>query len=167
MRKLIRKAQKGDGEAFIELMELHKENMYKVACSYLRSEADIADVMQQTILDSFEKIGTLEQPRYFKTWLIRILINNCNDMLRESKKVLPMDEIREMEWENPQTDLMEFLDTLDSLDEKYRTILILYYVEGFKIREIAQLLKINESTVNSRLQRGRSCYREVLEHSIG
>lgn len=167
MQGLVKKAQKGDGEAFIQLMEEQKENMYKVARSFLSCEADIADVMQQTILDCFEKIKTLKQPKYFKTWMTKILINNCNDVIRSNKKVQLVDDFKDLQWESPREDLMEFLDTLDGIEEKYRTVLILYYVEGFKIKEIAQLLDMKESTVNSRLQRGRQSYKEVLQNAIG
>lgn len=164
MQNLVKKAQKGDAEAFIALMDGQKKNMYKVARSYLRCEADVADAMQQTILDCFEKIRTLRQPQYFKTWMTKILINNCNDIVRNSKRTQPMDELMDIQWENPAEDLTEFLETLKTLDEKYRTVLILYYVEGFQINEIAQILDMNESTVNSRLQRGRKSYKELILH---
>lgn len=166
MKSLVQKAKRGDSEAFIELMESQKESMYKVARSYLNCEADIADAMQQTILDCFEKLDTLRQPRYFKTWLIRILINNCNTILRENKRTQPLYYMEELESENPKTDLLEFLDLLDRVDEKYRTVLILYYVEGLKIKEIAEILNCNENTVNSQLRRGRMCYKTIWEKSV-
>lgn len=164
MLNLVKQAQKGDSEAFVQLMEGQKQNMYKVARSYLKCEDDVADAMQQTILDCFEKLHTLRQPRFFKTWMTKILINNCNDIVRRSKRIQPMEELKEIQWEDRSQDLMEFLDTLDSIDEKYRTILILYYVEEFQINEIARILDMNVSTVNSRLQRGRKCYKETVLH---
>jgi len=166
LRSLVKKAQQQDAEAFIQLMEMHKESMYKIAHSYLKRDADIADVMQETILDCFEKIQTLKDPNYFKTWLIRILINNCNDIIRKESKVCLLEHYEGLEIEAVAEDLTEFRELLNSLDEKYRTILILYYVEGYRIREIAGLLDMNESTVNSRLRRSRMMLKKELHNVI-
>lgn len=166
MRSLVKKAQQQDAEAFIQLMEMHKESMYKIAHSYLKRDADIADAMQETILDCFEKIQTLKDPKYFKTWLIRILINNCNDIIRKESKVCLLEHYEGLEIEAVAEDLTEFRELLNSIDEKYRTILILYYVEGYRIREIAGLLDMNESTVNSRLRRSRMMLKKELHNVI-
>jgi len=166
LRSLVKKAQQQDAEAFIQLMEMHKESMYKIAHSYLKRDADIADAMQETILDCFEKIQTLKDPKYFKTWLIRILINNCNDIIRKESKVCLLEHYEGLEIEAVAEDLTEFRELLNSIDEKYRTILILYYVEGYRIREIAGLLDMNESTVNSRLRRSRMMLKKELHNVI-
>jgi len=166
LRSLVKKAQQQDAEAFIQLMEMHKESMYKIAHSYLKRDADIADAMQETILDCFEKIQTLKDPNYFKTWLIRILINNCNDIIRKESKVCLLEHYEGLEIEAVAEDLTEFRELLNSIDEKYRTILILYYVEGYRIREIAGLLDMNESTVNSRLRRSRMMLKKELHNVI-
>ena len=86
MINLVKKAQENDAEAFIHLMELNKVNMYKIAKSYLHNEEDAADAVADTILTCFEKIQSLREPKYFKTWMIRILINTCNDMLKQKNK---------------------------------------------------------------------------------
>lgn len=155
MRFLIKRARKRDKAAFVELIEQQKTAMYKIAGSYLRSEDDIADAIQDTVLACYEKIGSLQNDRYFKTWLTRILINKCMDVLRRGNKEYPFAEVPEcgescMELEN-----YEFYELLNSLDEKYRIILVLYYAEGFKIREIAQILELEENTVKTRLSRAR------------
>ena len=75
---LAYRAKKGDADAFVKLMEENKMAMYKVAKSYLRNEEDVADAMSETVLAAFEHIKELRRPEYFKTWLIRILINQCN-----------------------------------------------------------------------------------------
>ena len=78
---LIRKAKKGDADAFCRLMELETQNMYKIARAYLKNDEDAADAISDTILTCFEKLHTLQNNRYFKTWLIRILINKCKDII--------------------------------------------------------------------------------------
>ena len=76
MEKLVKKAKKGDAEAFITLMEQNKQTMKRVAYAYLGNEEDVADALQETILAAFEKLDTLKKPEFFRTWLTRILINN-------------------------------------------------------------------------------------------
>lgn len=66
MNDLIKKAKQGDADAFVALMEQQKQSMYKVARSYLHREEDIADVIQDTILDCFEKIGQLKNNHFFQ-----------------------------------------------------------------------------------------------------
>ena len=81
MDTLIRKAKRQDADAFCQLMELHMQSMYKVAKAYLKNDEDVADAIQDTILTCYEKLQTLRQNRYFKTWMTRILINKCKDIL--------------------------------------------------------------------------------------
>ena len=158
---LVKRAQRGDTDAFIRLMEKHKLPLYKIAKSYLRNEEDIADVMQDTILSAYEHIKELRQALYFKTWLTRILINHCTDVVRRQKRTVSMEQAEEQAGTWIESDY-EFYDLLRELPEKDRSIFILYYGEGFNIREIAELLEWNENTVKSRLQRGRKKLEQVL-----
>ena len=82
MNDIIKKAQHGDKQAFSQLVHLHMQTMYKTAWAYLGNDEDAADVIQETILACYEKLDTLRHPRYFKTWLTRILINKCKDFLK-------------------------------------------------------------------------------------
>lgn len=86
MTDLIKKAIYGDADAFLELMDVNSLAMYKVAKGILGNDDDVADAVQNTILTCFEKLNTLKKPRYFKTWMIRILINECNKILSHYKK---------------------------------------------------------------------------------
>lgn len=166
MIKLVKRAQENDAEAFIQLMELCKVNMYKVAKAYLHNEEDAADAVADTILTCFEKIQDLRQPKYFKTWMIRILINTCNDMIKQRRRDCPIEEYLEIPVEDRERQNVEFLETLNKIDEKYRIVLVLYYVEGFSIKEIAKLLDMKEVTVKARLQRGRKRYAEQIDIKI-
>ena len=107
-----------DKDAFCQLIRLYTPNMYKVAKAILKNDEDAADAIQETVLTCWEKINTLQKDNYFKTWLIRILINHCNTIYRQKSRIL-------------------------------------YYVEGFKIREIAEILQLNEKTVSGRLASAR------------
>lgn len=163
MEELIRRARAGDGGAFVELMESQKSTMYKVARSYLHNDADAADAVSETVLACFEKLDTLRQPQYFRTWLVRILIRKCQDMLRERKRSVPLEEIAEAGQEEPGHARVEFLALLDSLDEKYRTVLLLYYGEGFSVGEIARAMGLKVDTVKTRLKRARAGFKMIYE----
>ena len=158
---LVKRAQREDVGAFVELMEKYKTALYKVAKSYLGSEDDIADVMQDTVLAAYEHIKELKNASYFKTWLTRILINQCKDFLRQQKKYVVSDKIAEASYEMPENN-REFYELIKELPEDYRMIFLLYYGEGFKTNEIAQILDVNENTVKSRLRRGRDRLKQVL-----
>ncbi len=161
---LVKRAQRGDTEAFIRLMDRHRLSLYKVAKSYLKNEEDIADVMQDTILSAYEHLKDLKQAAYYKTWITRILINHCIDLLNEQRRSIPasLDEILEGHSRDYPADDQGFYDLLSELPEEIRPIFLLYYGEGFRTREIAEILDLNENTVKSRLKRGR----QKLKRSI-
>ena len=113
MKELAEKAIHGDVDAFLELMDRNSLSMYKVARGILNQDDDVADAIQDTILKCFEKIRTLKNPEYFKTWMIRILINECNQILRHYQRVRLPGEFQEA-GDNPDA----FTVVLDANGEK-------------------------------------------------
>lgn len=155
MNTLVRRAKRGDTDAFVQLITQYTSDMYKVARGILNNNEDVADAIQNTVLICFEKIETLKQPRYFKTWMIRILINECNQIIRKYGNQCLLEEFPEIPDKDTSIEYVEFQQLMGALDEKYRLILILYYAEGFKVSEIAKMLDLKEGTVKTRLYRGR------------
>lgn len=155
MQVLIEKAVNGDVESFLELMDQNMLAMYKVARAILNSDDDAADAIQDTILSCFEKLHTLRNQKYFKTWMTRILINHCNHILRHRRREDLPGEIPEIMRQDMSFAEFEFQEMLRLVDEKCRLVLVLYYQEGFKIPEIAELLEMNKNTVKTRLARAR------------
>lgn len=164
MELLVKKAKRGDAEAFISLIEQNKQSMYKVARGFLDNPEDVADAMSETVLDCYEKIGSLRQNAYFKTWMIRILINNCKDILGKQKRSVSMEEVPEPE---SRTDNggREFKELIEPLNARDRSIFTLFYVYGMKVREIAAYMDMKETTVATRLKRGREALREEMAGS--
>lgn len=161
MIHLVEQSILGDADAFLELMEKNSLAMYKVARGILNNDEDVADAVQDTILICFEKIHTLKKPEYFKTWMIRILINECTKILRHYRDISMEEVMPEIPHKDISIEEFEFKEMLNLVDEKYRIILILYYVEGFRISEIAEILQLNENTVKTRLARSRVQIKEV------
>lgn len=155
MESLIKRAQVRDADAFTELMQSQMRNMYKTAHAILWNDEDAADAISDTILTCWEKIGQLKKAEFFRTWMTRILINKCNDILRRKKREYPMEEVREAFGDSPEYDNIEWVEMMKSLDEKYRLVMILYYVNGLATADISSILHIPDSTVRTRLSRGR------------
>ena len=157
IEQLVRRAKKRDPDAFTELMQLHEKDMYRTASAILPQDADIADAIQETILTVWEKIDTLQKNRYFKTWMIRILINKCKDILRSGRRMICVEELPEQAAKDTveAEANLEWKEALWGLDEKYRLIVVLFYAEGLRTAEIGKLLQLPDSTVRTRLARGR------------
>lgn len=158
---LLKRAKEKDSEAFEILMRNELSSMYRVAASILQNDEDVADAVQETLLICWEKIGTLKNDSFFKTWLTRILINQCNDILRKRKPTVSIDEIQEISVLDSY-DNREWKEITKLLDEKYRTVIELFYVEELSTREIAKALKLSEANVRIRLSRGRKQLKELL-----
>nr|WP_300823756.1 sigma-70 family RNA polymerase sigma factor [uncultured Schaedlerella sp.] len=87
-RNLIKRAKQGDKDAFLKLMNAQMQTMYKLAWTYLKNEDDVADIVQDTILTCFEKLPTLREEKYFKTWMMKIVINHCKNLLKKEKRTI-------------------------------------------------------------------------------
>jgi RNA polymerase sigma-70 factor (ECF subfamily) len=152
---LVCRAKKRDPDAFTLLMDGQVQGMYKIAISILKNDEDAADAIQETILTCWEKLDTLKENRYFKTWMTRILINHCYTILKQNSKSVCMEELPETPTEFDSHDF-EWQEALSTLNDNYRLIVVLYYAQGFKTKEIAGILKIPENTVRTRLDRARA-----------
>lgn len=146
-----------------------ERQLYSTAKTILADDHDCADAIQETIVKAFSKIGTLRNDKYAKTWLIRILINECYTFLRKSSKLVPMEGMSEMAEINSDknADYSELYKALNSLKEELRLPVILYYIEDFNIKEIAQILEISEGAVQKRLARARGKLKRDLQEGEG
>lgn len=147
----------------VQIMDM-KKTLYHVACGILRSEADREDAVQECILKAWEKRDSLKNDGAFRAWVTRILINECYDICRRSSKVIVMDELPEIA--APEMDNRDLRDAINKLEDIYRLPIILFYVEGFSIREVARILQIPEGTVKSRLHAGRGKLRILLGEEV-
>ena len=151
-----------DKEEFTRAVLEYESTLYRVAKSMLGSEADCADAAQNALLRAWEKQHTLRDTAYFKTWLTRILINECRAILRQRARYAPL-EAEIAEGEIAPEGGGELYEAVMGLDEKYRLPVVLHYIEGFKTAEIAAMLRLPEGTVKTRLRRAREILREELE----
>ena len=155
MEGLVRNAMKQHKASFTQLIDAHLQAMYKTAYAMLANDQDVADAIQDAILACWEKIGQLEEPKYFKTWMTRILINKCNDILRAKKKFVLVETIPEVSAPDQAFASLEWGEIMNVLSQKEQIVVTLYYSEGFKTTEIARMLDITETAVRNRLARAR------------
>lgn len=146
-----------------------EKQLYSTAKTILYNDQDCADAIQETIVKAFSKFETLRNDKYARTWLIRILINECYTLLRKSSKLVFLEETREMTevGVDKDTDYSDLYRAVNSLKAELRLPVILYYVEDFNIKEIAQILEITEGAVQKRLARARGKLRHDLQESEG
>ena len=145
-----------------------ERQLYSTAKTILYSDQDCADAIQDTIVKAFSKIDTLKNDKYARTWLVRILINECYSILRKSSKLVSLEEMNDKGADKEaekRADYAELYRAVNSLKEELRLPVILYYIEDFNIREIAQILDITEGAVQKRLARARGKLRMNLQES--
>ena len=161
MEALVTAAKNGDKEAFVQLIRMNKQSMYKVAWVYLRDEQDIADALQNTILSCYEKIHGLREAKYFKTWIIRILINECKDILGQRNHGTELENFAEGVY-CEELNVCEWKQLLLCLDEESQKIVELYYFDEFSVKEIGTILEMNSNTVSTKLSRARAKLKRVI-----
>lgn len=148
-------------EEFVSQISDAQTTLYRVAKSILKNDEDCADAIQNAVLKAFDKIGTLKQEKYFRTWLTRILIHECYQIMGKKKEQVPYEEY--MEKKEDSLGDSEVFYALMELDEMYRVPFTLHYIEGYSTKEIAKILDISISNVKIRLSRARAKLQERLE----
>jgi RNA polymerase sigma-70 factor, ECF subfamily len=172
-RELVRRAQKDDKAAFEELVKRHQSRVFAVAGGILRNREDVEDIAQQVFLKAYFSLKRFDQRAAFSTWLYKITVNECWDLLRK-RKVRPL--VFEAEFSEEQArqydgmaekadgvpDVSERLalrqeveELMECLEERDRMMLVMKEVQGFSVEEIAEILEINGNTVKVRLFRAR------------
>jgi RNA polymerase sigma-70 factor (ECF subfamily) len=154
--KLIKKAKKGDRKAFSKLVEIEQSKLYKTAFLYTKNKEDALDIVQETIYKALISIKNLKEAKYFSTWITKILINCSLDFIKKKKKVVMIEsgEIEKIPYKEVEIDhRIDLYHAIDSLNERYKTIIILRFYQDQTITQIADLLELPEGTVKSSLHR--------------
>lgn len=162
MEELILKAQKGDKNAFTEIILTIKNDLYKIAKTRITNEDDIDDIIQETMIETYKSIKKLKNPQKLKRWVIKILINKCNKLYRKKyKKDISIDEYNLENYVilNSRKDIeddLNFYYLIKNLKYEERIIVILYYMEQYSIEDISKILKMNKNTIKTHLHRARN-----------
>lgn len=144
----------------------NKENIYRLAYSYVKNKEDALDIVQEAIYKALSSIGLLKNPESVKSWLFRIVVTTSLDFLRKHKKVQFIDD-ESLEYHSsgaediyPDIDLVR---SLNNLPLKYRNVIVLRYFEDLKIEEVAEILNENVNTVKTRLYQALQLLRNSMQ----
>lgn len=180
-KRLIRKAQKGDMDAFEQLIINYEKLVYNVCVRMLNDEQEAYDAAQEVCMKLWKQLGSFEGNSKFSTWVYRIATNQCLDLLRKRKNkeevsLFQQSKDSDSEWVLEETDAIDpmnehveqlalkdiMLKALKEVKDEHKQILLLRDIEGYSYDEIADILLINKGTVKSRLSRARLAMKQIL-----
>ena len=154
-------------EKLIEYIKENQEKLYRIAYTYTKNQEKALDVVQEAITKSLENINKLRHEEYVKTWFYRILLNEAIKASKNDKTFVDYDSVeKELHINSHENELVEKIDiyeTIQKLNEKLKTVIILRFFENLKIEEIAYITKTNSNTVKSRLYKGMEKIKKEIE----
>ncbi|MRX74233.1 sigma-70 family RNA polymerase sigma factor [Bacillus lacus] len=163
-------------EFFIKLVDLYGDMVKRVAFTYVRDMKMAEDIVQDVFIKCYNNIATFQGKSSYKTWIYRITINHCKDVMRK-RFFLNFHPFKEEQllptFETPESILLKkdnhtlVTKTLLELPKKYREVLYLYYYEELKITEISEVTQLNAETVKTRLRRGKLLLKAEIERRDG
>lgn len=152
-------------EWFSENVRKYKNELYALAFSILRNDEDVKDAIQEALYKAYDKLDSLRDPDKFKPWLMRILANSSYEIIRGDKKTVSINDYEntlESSRGRYSATNASLWDAVQSLDVKYRTVVILFYYDDLPIKEIAKILDLKHPTVRKRLSRARDQLKTIL-----
>ncbi len=141
-----------------------KQGMYALARGMLNNDVDAEDAIQNSILLAYEHLNELLFPGKIKAWIYKILTNECYKILQKRKPMADIEEVEVAETEHISIDdKVTLWDAIQSLTVEQRMVVLLYYYEGMRIKEIAKVVGATEGTIKKRLQRSREALKDLVQ----
>ena len=163
----VKRAKLGDKDAFCNLIRINKISMYRVAKSILSKEEDVEDAVSEAILKAYKNIKSLKDESFFKTWLIRIVINESNTLYKKRSREISVENEHFVNLQvNDKYKDVTLYNAINALDDDLRTTTILFYFEDMKYKDIAKVLDVKEGTVKSRLSRAKEKLYNILKEEL-
>ena len=147
-----------------QIIEKYGDMVYRIAFSHTGSFENAEDIFQEVFIKYSKKSPNFESKEHEKAWLIRVTINKCKNILSSAwnKKTIELNENLSFESEEE----YDVLEALNNLPNNYKEVIYLLYYEGYKVKEIAKILKINENTVKTWASRARSILKDKLRINL-
>lgn len=171
MKELIERLKSGDEIAFKELTQLIGNDLYRVARTRLKDDDDINDAIQNTMMYTYRNVKRIKNTESFKSWMLRILINECNKIYNSNKKknnifnkLVGNSEINS--YDNSMQiiqDKMNFEALIDSLSYEEKLVITLHYNSQLSCSQIAKILNSSTNTIKSRITRGVKKLKRLYE----
>lgn len=160
--------KQGLTDFFIETVGENKTAMFRLAYSIVLNKEDAEDAVSDSILKAYSHLSELRNVSKLKAWLFQILVNECKTLLRKRSRFELVEDVSGFKDSPPETDSCNNCDLLDfvyQLEGSFKEVILLYYFEEFRIKDIAKILCISEGTVKSRLFRARAELKKFLEQN--
>lgn len=144
-----------------EMLNKYSDMVYRIALTRCRNKENAEDIFQDVFVKFSEKLPEFESEEHEKAWFIRVTLNLTKNLLMASwnTKIVELDENISFETKNE----YDVCSAIDSLPNNYKTVIYLLYYEGYKVKEISELMKINENTIKTWLSRAREILKSKLE----
>ncbi len=160
MEEQVKLAIAGDEKAFEYLMDISKEGLYRAAFAYVKNEEDAIDILQETVYKAYMSIDKLKEPKYFKTWITKILINTAINFINKERKLVSIVDnlsTQSIYYEDSKVEeRLDILNSIDMLDDKHKNVIVLKYFQDLTIAEISQVLDCPIGTVKTYLNKALS-----------
>ncbi len=153
-----------DEAQFEDIVRQYRDNLFAIAFQYTKNAADADDMVQISLLKCFKNKKPFDSPQHLRHWLIRVTINECKRYLVSPWKryAMPLDAYAEtLGFESPEQSAL--FSAVMALPKKYRVPVHLYYYEDYSVKEVAEILGLRETTVQTRLLRARQKLKQTLE----
>lgn len=153
-------------EEFVSLVEEYKLSLYRFAKSILKNDTEVEDAISESILKAYKNKNILKNKESFKSWMMRIVANECYDLIRRNNRFDLRDNLETLNLVHMDKEYYGLRDMIDDLNEEFSSVLVLFYYEDMSIKEISKVLEISEGTVKSRLSRAKSKLKVLLKEEI-
>lgn len=154
-----------DNKKLRDIIEVYGDNLYRICLIMLGNKQDAEDILQELFIKYMQKAPHFVDDHHERAWLCRCANNLCKDMIRFRKKH-KYENIDDLELGYMMEEDQVVLGEIMGLSTKYKEVLLLYYSEGYKISEIANMMKSSQNTVKKRLERGRKLLRSHLKEQL-
>ena len=138
--------------------------LYRVSYSQLQRACDREDAVQECLRKAWQHRGRLRDERYMQTWVIRILLNECRNIYKKNRREVPSEDVPPPAPKDSGDIALH--DALLALPEKLRLPVVLHYLEGYSVGEVAQLLRLPLGTVKTRMAKARTTLRQMLSEEV-
>lgn len=182
--RLARLARKGDQRAFAEIVEMYKDKLYHLAYRMMNNRQEAEDIVQESFLRVYKHLDRYDEDQKFSTWIYRIATNLCIDRLRKRRPAYSLDAastehegldgyaMMPSDDRTPESELILsetqriIREAIDTLPAKYKSVMVLRYLQDMSLQEISEVLDMPVTTVKTRVHRGREFMRKKLEHKL-
>lgn len=179
-KRLINQAIAGERQAFSELVELYQHKIYQVSYRMMGNRSEAEDVGQETFLRVYANLSRYDQSQKFSTWIYRIATNLCIDRLRKRRMTFSLDQEvagtegldlysqTPVQQKTPEAEVVtleiqrEVQIAMDQLPAKYKSIMILRYIEDLSLQEVSEIVSLPVTTIKTRIHRGRETLKKLL-----